>query len=58
MTTKIRAAMLSTLTSLPQKELGRDRTDCYKSVNMEMNMSAAVSLDPLLDVSYVKLHIG
>lgn len=28
------------------------------SINMEMNVSAAVSLDPLLDMSYVKLHIG
>lgn len=28
------------------------------SVNMEVNVSAAVSLDPLLDMRYVNLHIG
>lgn len=55
---KIQQPTLFTLTSEPQKELGRDRTDCYTSINTEMKMLAAVGLDPLLDMNYVKLHTG
>lgn len=47
--------MLLTLTSVLHKELGMNRTNYYTSGSMEMNVSAAVSLDPLLEINYVKL---